>query len=110
MSLRNDLGHTNADRNAVADTGYTPIPLGYGNSNRIRETISSQYDIVKPERPSYHDPRRDFQNRIDRISASCNRRGEVEASQNGEASNITPLFSKSRRESSQCSLDADPKV
>ncbi len=74
------------------------------------EMISSEYDIVKPDRPSYHDPRRDFQERVDVILTSRNRRREVEVIPKGEASNITPLFSKSRRETSQSGLDTDPKV
>lgn len=74
------------------------------------ETISSEYAVPQPERPSYYDPRQDFQGRIDRIlDARSRRRKEGFVLKADEDSNVTPLFPKRRREPAPSALDADPK-
>ncbi|WP_426130702.1 hypothetical protein [Pararhizobium sp. PWRC1-1] len=74
------------------------------------ETISSEYAVPKPERPSYYDPRQDFQGRIDRILAARSRRRQAGfVLKDDEDSNVTSLFPKRRREPAPSALDADPK-
>jgi hypothetical protein len=75
------------------------------------ETISSEYALPKPERPSYYNPRQDFQGRIDRILGARSRRRQAGfVLGDDDESNITPLFPKRRREVAPSVLDADPKA
>ncbi|WP_428424080.1 hypothetical protein [Pararhizobium sp.] len=75
------------------------------------ETISFEYAFPKPERPSYYDPRQDFQGRIDKILDARNRGRKVGfLLKNDDESNITPLFPKRRREAAFSALDTDPKA
>lgn len=73
------------------------------------ETIRSKYKLQNPERPSYYDPRSDFQGRIDRISEARRRRKAGKVAETGEATNVTPLFSTTHRAAVTPVLDGDPK-
>lgn len=83
--------------------------LGIHALNLI-ETICSEYTVPKPERPTYYDPRQDFQSRIDTILDARSRRRQAGFSPKGDdISNITPLFPKLRRDAAPSALDTDPK-
>lgn len=74
------------------------------------QTISAEYELPKPERPIYYDPRLEFENRIQTIADARNRRREVGISDKGDdVSNITPLFPKNRRDAAAPAADVDPK-